>query len=79
MFASAQLLRNWREKRPSKKSDLDSNVTGWTPMGFHFCAVVCDCCWAVLIGAACTADLSSVAEFVKRYLARFVYLFVVSN
>jgi hypothetical protein len=28
MFAAAQLLRNWREQRPSNNGDLDSNVTG---------------------------------------------------
>jgi hypothetical protein len=28
MFTPAQLLRNWREQRPSNKCDLDSSVTG---------------------------------------------------
>jgi hypothetical protein len=28
MFSSTQLLRNWREQRPSNQGDLDSNVTG---------------------------------------------------
>jgi hypothetical protein len=28
MFAPAQLLRNWREQRPSSQGDLISNVTG---------------------------------------------------
>jgi hypothetical protein len=28
MFASAQLLRNWREQRPSNQGDFDSSVTG---------------------------------------------------
>jgi hypothetical protein len=28
VFAPAQLLRNWCEKRPSRKGDLDSSVTG---------------------------------------------------
>jgi hypothetical protein len=28
MFASVQLLRNWREQRPSNQGDLDSSVTG---------------------------------------------------
>jgi hypothetical protein len=28
IFAPAQLLRIWREQRPSNKDDLDSNVTG---------------------------------------------------
>jgi hypothetical protein len=50
MFAPAQLLRNWREQRPSNKGDLDSSVTGrmgesltrgWT----CFCTVVRGCCW----------------------------------
>jgi hypothetical protein len=27
-FAHAQLLRNWREQRPSSQGDLDSSVTG---------------------------------------------------
>jgi hypothetical protein len=28
LFAHTQLLRNWREHRPSSKGDLDSSVTG---------------------------------------------------
>jgi hypothetical protein len=28
MFASAQLLRNWREQRPSNQGDLGLSVTG---------------------------------------------------
>jgi hypothetical protein len=28
MFASAQLLSNWRDQRPSNQDDLDSTVTG---------------------------------------------------
>jgi hypothetical protein len=28
MFAPAQLLRNWREQRPSNQGDLASSVTG---------------------------------------------------
>jgi hypothetical protein len=28
MFAPAQLLRNWREQRPSNNGDLDSRVAG---------------------------------------------------
>jgi hypothetical protein len=28
MFAAAQILRNWREQRPSVKGDLGSCVTG---------------------------------------------------
>jgi hypothetical protein len=28
MLAPAQLLRNWREQRPSNQGDLDSGVTG---------------------------------------------------
>jgi hypothetical protein len=54
MFAHAQLLRNWREQRPSNQGDLDSSATvkvsrvyytggGGTCFGFHFCTVVRDC------------------------------------
>jgi hypothetical protein len=28
VFASAQLLRNWREQRPSSQGDVNSSVTG---------------------------------------------------
>jgi hypothetical protein len=28
MLSPAQLLRNWREQRPSNQGDLDSSVTG---------------------------------------------------
>jgi hypothetical protein len=35
MFAPAQLLRNWREQRPSNQGDLDSSVTGETGTAFY--------------------------------------------
>jgi hypothetical protein len=48
MFAAAQLLRNWREQRPSSHGHLDSSVTESGPAsGFHFCTIVRDCFWAV--------------------------------
>jgi hypothetical protein len=35
MFAPAQLSRNWREQRPSKKGDLGSIVTGEVGSQLH--------------------------------------------
>jgi hypothetical protein len=40
MFASAQLLRNSREQRPSNKGDLDSSGTGMLLLLISFCTVL---------------------------------------
>jgi hypothetical protein len=53
MFASAQLLHNWREQRPSDEDELDTSVTGEAGrvhctaadlLLVSLCAVACDCC-----------------------------------
>jgi hypothetical protein len=57
VFASAQLLWNWLEQRPSNKGDLESSTAvrmgtpitqGWPRFRFNFCTVVRDCCWVAL-------------------------------
>jgi hypothetical protein len=57
MFAPAQLLCNWREKRPNKEGNFDSSATGEVgrvyytgadlPLIFRLSTVVRDCCWVV--------------------------------
>jgi hypothetical protein len=63
MFAPAQLLRTWREQRPSNKSDLDSSATGEVGKVYYmgvdlllisFRTVVRDCCWVVFLNFADT-------------------------
>jgi hypothetical protein len=55
MFASAQLLHSWREKRPRNQDDLESSLTekvgtdyytegGPNCLWFNFCTAVRDCC-----------------------------------
>jgi hypothetical protein len=58
MFAPGQLLSSWRERRPSNKGDLDSNVRGkvgrvyYTEMDLLvilFLWAVKDCCWLLIV------------------------------
>jgi hypothetical protein len=48
MFAPPQLLRNWREQRPSNQGDLDWSVVGEVGRVYYTrggCTVLPDCCW----------------------------------
>jgi hypothetical protein len=81
MFAPAQLLRSWREQRPSSQCDLDSSVTGvvgrvyYTGVDPLLISFLCNSSWlllgCVLNGTAytygfLTADLLRSAAICKE-------------